>query len=451
MKFRHLMIGFILAIWIFIPIIALAGEKPVTITYWTDPRFKDVIGMEDITRNPGDFERLLADEFEALYPHVTIEVEAIPWEDMSTKVVTAIAGGNPPDILKDYLGRTTYYAYQGLLEPLDEYLPQEEKDDYIAGYWDLYTIHGRLHALPSHAWANNMVINKQIWKDAGKEDLLPDGHTWTFDEFETAVRAVAKPGELWPVGFNIMADGQGDYGYLGLIWGMGGKIYSDDYREMAINSPENVAALELMAKLNQDGLVNPGATTIPADDFNLMFWQHQIAVMSGSLAYFRLRDVARDQGNLKEPFDLDVIHWPHAPGVTNGLAIGPTGFAVFNQEDDYKREWVIKFARWLNSTDNIYTYILNSNQFPARESVEIPFLDDPAYVVINTILAEQGTEDMGLLSPAYSEVRAMYAPLMQEVLLGRRTPQAALAEIERQGNRILGRAWERLPEDIWAR
>ena len=104
----------------------------VTLVYWSDPRFTLVKGKEDQTQVVGDYEMLLAEQFMAMHPNVTIEVEALQWADLSTKVTAAIAAGSPPNVLKDYLGRTSGYAWQDLLEPLEDCPPPAELDDYSA-------------------------------------------------------------------------------------------------------------------------------------------------------------------------------------------------------------------------------------------------------------------------------------------------------------------------------
>src|SRR5699024_4684203 len=186
-----------------------------------------VEGFEDETANFGDWEKIQAEKFMEEHPHVTIEVQALTWEDLGTRVPVAIAGGTPPDLLRDYLGRTSQYAHEGVVESFDDLIPQEELDDYLETYVDMYTINGELHALPQYAWASSMPFNRAIWEEAGKADLLPeDGQvTWTFDEFDKAVRAV-NADNVYPVGVQL-AQSQGDNGLLQWFWAHGAKLYED--------------------------------------------------------------------------------------------------------------------------------------------------------------------------------------------------------------------------------
>ena len=170
-------------------VVPAMAEEPVTLRFWTDPRFRNIAGMEDKTSLPGEWEMIQAQEFMKLYPHVTIEVEVIPFEDLTVRVPAAIAAGGAPDILKDYLGRTAQYWHEGVLEPLEDLIPQDELADYLPSLVEMYTLDGHLHALPSYSWVGHLVANKAIWDEKGLGHLLPtiDNPSWTVEEFEAAI------------------------------------------------------------------------------------------------------------------------------------------------------------------------------------------------------------------------------------------------------------------------
>jgi len=413
--------------------------EPVTLVYWSDPRFTNVKGMEDITQVAGDYEMLLAEEFMKLHPNVTIEVEALKWEDLSTKVTAAIAAGSPPDILKDYLGRTSGYAWQGLLEPLEGAIPQEEYDDYLPDLIDQYTINGHLHGLPLFYWVTSMAVNRAIWDEAGATDLLPlDDGEWTFDEFEAAIRAVQKPDELWPIGLKVSSE-QGDYQYLAFPWGMGATLYPPgDYTQTALNSPEGISGIEKIVQWVNEGLIAPGATTLTGADLDNMFFSGQTAIQGYSLVFKSVLSKAIAEGRVTADIDLIYTMYPHAPGVTTGgMAAGPTGVVVFKQDDPEKLYWATEFVRYLASTELQREYSINSYQFPARISVGTPLAGDIDYEKLLKWVQEYGLSDMGLASPHYGEVRVELFPRLQAAMLGDMTAVEALAEYEEVVNAIL--------------
>ena len=76
-----------------------AEEPQITIDFWVGGGNRHIPGYD--TPNHGDWERLLAREFEKLHPNVKINVEIISFSDIEQKVNVAVAGQNPPDILYD--------------------------------------------------------------------------------------------------------------------------------------------------------------------------------------------------------------------------------------------------------------------------------------------------------------------------------------------------------------
>jgi multiple sugar transport system substrate-binding protein len=415
--------------------------EDVTLVYWSDPRFTLVKGKEDQTQVIGDYEMLLAEQFMEMHPNVTIEVEALQWADLSTKVTAAIAAGAPPDVLKDYLGRTSGYAWQGLLEPMEELVPAEELADYLPDLIDQYTIDGHLHGLPLFYWITAMSGNKAIWDAAGATDLLPlDDGEWTFEEFEAALKAVQKEDELWPLGLQVASE-QGDYMYLAYPWGMGATLYPPgDYSVSALNSPEGVAGVQKIIDWVNAGLIEPGATTIIGDDLNNMFYAGQTAIMGNSLAAKTSLDIAKQDGRVSVEVDLFFTMFPHAEGVKTGaMAAGPTGVVVFKQDDPAKRYWAAQFARFLASPDLQREYAINANQFPSRKSVGTPLAGDPDYERLLAWVQEYGLSDMGLASPNYYEMRVQLFPHLQAAMLGEKTAEEALADYEAAANEVLGR------------
>jgi ABC-type glycerol-3-phosphate transport system substrate-binding protein len=414
----------------------------VSLVYWSEPRFQNVKGKEEQTKNsPSDYERLLASDFMAQNPNVTIEAEALAWEDLVTKVAAAIAAGTPPDVLKDYLGRSSKYANQDLLEPLESAIPQGVYNDFLPSLRGLYTIKGHLHALPVYFWITSIWGNTLPFKEANAEDKMPnpDG-TWTPEQFTSALEALAVPDKRWPLGLQFSSE-QGDYTRLGFFWANGAVLYKDgDYSKTAFNSPEAVEALARLVEWNNSGYIVPGATTIPLQDLDNAFYQGQVVIGGGNPGNYTLLETAQKEGRVTVDWEPFYALFPQKEGVKSaGLAAGPTGVMVFKQGEDAKRTAAVDFATFLVGPDLEKEYAINSNQFPTRTSAGNPFEGDEVMSRYVEWSQKYGVEDMGLGSPAYAEVRVVMVPLLQAALLGKMTPEEALAEYEKQANEILAK------------
>ena len=419
---------------------ASEGGK-IVITYWPQPLVKNIEGMEELTPNPGDYEKILARRFMEMHPEVEIRVQSVSWDDMTTKVPTAVMAGRGPDIVSDYLGRTSGYAYKGWLEALEDDIPTDELADYHEDWIAQYTIDGHLHGLPGYAWLNLLVVNRAIWDDAGKGDLIPglDDPTWTVDEFRQACEAVAKPGKFWPVGLSLASE-QGDYNRFSYLWGFGARFYENgDYANPRLNSETGVKGMEFLLELLEKGFIQPGPTTTKDDFIEGLIWTGKVGMMGSSLMFWNLTEIAQKEGRVKTRMDLTLATYPSVSGVKAGLAMGPSGHVVFKQSDPAKRKWAIEFARYMSSPEVIEAFCRNCGQLPSRRSVANPLPDDPFYTACLSIMKEHGVEDMGLTSPYYYDIRVELTDQMQAALLGEKTAAKALADYEKNARKIIAR------------
>jgi len=413
--------------------------EPVTITYWTDPALAKPITLPEFTELAA-FETWQAEQFMEMYPHVTIEVRGLDWPDLSTVVPTALAAGDPPDILKDYLGRTSGYGNQEVTVDLFTLLPQEEIDDLLPSLVDLYTIDGKLHAMPTYFWNHAMIVNKALFDEAGLGDMIPtDDRDWTMDEFHAALAAIkaADIGVDAPFTLQVASE-QGDYNFHQFIWGAGGEVWNADCTP-GFDNPNTLVGLEFVNTLYQEGLINPDATTASQADHDNNFFTGRSAVIGGGMGVLN-NTIGNAVKNGETTVDIDpvVVTYPHAEGEVPGLGVGPSGFVVFDKgRSDYEMEWVTNFLLYLNSTEAEITYTQNNAQFPARISAGVPLEDDANYALTLELIQERGTENLGLACPGFGEVRVAQPPHWQAMFLGQETPEEALAALSAEAEFIL--------------
>lgn len=95
------------------------------------------------------FDRVSAD-YMAENPSVTIVREQIPWDDYmsGTKMTVAFASNEGPDIFMVSDALFLKYANSAVLAPLDSYLSDTVREDFIQSSLDAATIDGKLYAIP---------------------------------------------------------------------------------------------------------------------------------------------------------------------------------------------------------------------------------------------------------------------------------------------------------------
>ncbi len=421
----------------------------IIIEYWHQPMVTTVPGLEDEVREVGDFERYLARQFMAENPDIVIRTQCLNWEDLPRKVPISVLGGRPPDVLMDFVGRTSGFWYQGVLEPLDEVIADSREDfqpQLLAGSL-LADPQGvrRLHAVPLCGWVQVLALNRAAWDVQGLGHLLPtrEDPRWTWDQFETAMGAIAGP-SVTPLGMQVASE-QGDYRVLQFFWAFGAEVYHDrDYSRVALNSPQGVEALGWLVAAKKKGWIQPNVATAGYGFFD-MFWRGQtVAIPSGVSVHQAHQNAVRD-GKVTADFngdgqaDMDIFYTlpPTRPGVTLSLPVATNGLAVFRQTDPAKRKAVMRFVRYLSSNQSIGRYARASQMLPSRTSVGDIFADQPAVSGILSLASRCDVADMGATSPYYYDIRKRLPTYLQAAFLELKTPAEALAGFERESRGVL--------------
>lgn len=97
-----------------------------------------------------------------------VKIQTQQWQDITTKVTTALATSTPPDVLD--LGNTQvsgFAATGGLLDLTPYKKRLEQGQTWLAGLADPATIGGKLYAVPAFAGDRAVIYNKKIWAAAG--------------------------------------------------------------------------------------------------------------------------------------------------------------------------------------------------------------------------------------------------------------------------------------------
>lgn len=210
------------------------------------------------------------DKFEAENPGIKLNLEVVSWNDVYTVVDTRIASGQAPDILN--IDVFANYASEGLLEPVSQWCPEELYNDFFPSFIAQSVMDDTVWAVPDLASARALYYNVDIFEEVGIE--VPA--TWA--ELEDACQAIIDfyDGEIYPWGIDMTTDeGQAAFAYY--TWGNGGG-FVDANGEWAVNSAENVEAIEFALSLVENGYTNPNPATQTRYDLQDMFAAGKLAM-----------------------------------------------------------------------------------------------------------------------------------------------------------------------------
>ncbi|WP_405774201.1 extracellular solute-binding protein [Streptomyces sp. NBC_00859] len=185
---------------------AKGGGKGRTLTVWV---------MQD-DYSPESLKAMKQEFTDRTGAKVTMETQS--WDGIATKLTTALATANPPDVLD--LGNTQVasYASSGGLMDLTSYAKDlKQGQDWLPGLEDPSTVDGRLYAVPGFAAARAVIYNRTMWQKAGVNKPPK-----TYAELGSALRKVKAanraadfsafylPGQHWATGLQFIWDAGGE-------------------------------------------------------------------------------------------------------------------------------------------------------------------------------------------------------------------------------------------------
>jgi ABC-type glycerol-3-phosphate transport system substrate-binding protein len=226
--------------------------------------------------------------FKSAHTDINVEyfnVTGIDHEEVASKILSMVAAGQQLDLGYSATEAAQLYAGQGLSQALDDYVLAAEADlaEYFADVHpslvEAFMYEGSLYQLPFDFNAANMYYNTKLFAEAGFEHPASD---WTRDQFLEIAKAITKKdasgqtetfgyawtNRLWGswmpwifvAGGNLLTEERAPGGEW--LWE---KFYQDDpaavgrgggwrWTAPQANHPANVAALEFVAMMTQEGI-----------------------------------------------------------------------------------------------------------------------------------------------------------------------------------------------------
>ena len=372
----------------------------------------------------------LTAEFNATHKNITVTPHFSGNSDYALqKVLTAIAGGKPPDISYLYGSWAANIAKSPKTVDLNEFIKRDSSTFNWNDFWpaerESATVKGKVVGMPALVDNLALVYNKKMFAQAG---LAAPTASWTWSDFENAALKLTNPGQK-KFGWAYVADGSEDtvWRYWALLWQAGGSILSPDGKKAAFDSPAGVKAMSLIQRLVQ-------AKAIYDDNGN----QNYLGLFaSGHIGML-----------FTGPWDLTQIQDGGAaygvqilPGDQNHQTIsGPDIWTVFDNGDARKQaSW--EFLKWFNSPEVNLKWSLLTGDLPVRAAVlKLPnykqFLDKYPGVGVWADNLKNATQ-VRPVTAVYPKISNVVGQSIVSVLLGKSQPQQALSQAAQQTNSIL--------------
>ncbi|WP_255452141.1 ABC-type glycerol-3-phosphate transport system, periplasmic component [Sporosarcina sp. ANT_H38] len=395
------------------------SEEKDTITFWHP------YGSES-----GDAIAAVIEEFEK--QNSTIKVNAVyianQGEGQNEKLLTAIAGGNPPDVAYFDRFEINSWASQGSLEDLTAMAEEAEitKDRYYPFAWEEASYDGKLYGIPTTTDARLVYYNKDHFKEAG---LDPENLPKTIEELERAAEKLTiKNGKRFErIGF-IPWYSQG--WFYGWGWSFGGSFYDEETNTPTANDPKNVEALEWITDFAQKYDVEDISGFTDSQGAGAMdpFLTEQISMkIDGNFGVANIE-------KFKPDLNYGVFPIPTPSGTNHATWSG--GWSVVMPKGTKNKEAAWEFLEFFGGevAQKIYNEIYTS--FSVIDSVndEIGYKEDPIFKQFIDILPESNSRPVMTEGSLYwNEL----ATAVENSIRGIGTPEENLIKVNEKVSKAL--------------
>ena len=366
--------------------------------------------------------------FQKTHPGVTVKLVEIPWSGGPEKLDVAVESKTYPDIVRGPL--RVQYIQQGVIEPLNDYLSDADKKDYLPNAINGYTINGKLYGFPFYMTSMTLLLNLDLFQKRGITP--PKNGIWTWNEFIAACKKLT---------FDANGDGKIDtYGFAAsamppnehlwpFLYTEGARLL-DDKGDFGFSTPSALKALKQLQSLTTNKeLSMPFASGYGDPDIYMMFKNGKIGICAvGAWAVAAVRE---DVPAMK----VGTAYYPVGSSGKFCNAGSISAYYIFKQTNKEKLKVLVDFAKMLTSTAE-QKKLTNYGTFPTRKSAKGIYNSDPAMKLLENGLAQV------VLPPATSQIDKLTDEVSREiqlVLLGRMTPEQGMKEAERKIERILSR------------
>ncbi len=435
-KISNFLVGVVLALLVLATPMAFGQEKVVLrFTHWWGGALKYI----------PDY---WIEGFERENPGVKVEQTVVGFAEFAEKVLRELAAGVAPDLIEYNEGPHTKWILYDQILNISPYIERDKVDidsiwpGTLNGYRDWWAKND-VYGFPILVTTGALKYNRDMYREVGLS--FPEPATWTVERFMADCKKLTR---------DIDADGKIDvYGVEpgGLSWGwyaalysFGAEIFSKDYKEFLLDSPEAIEYLQWASDLVWKYEIASSPLAAPA--IGDLFLAKKVAMRqestTGMMAY------VGPKATVKIPFDWSAIRFPKkvrygVVPVTNGVLINKN---TKHKEEAWKflKYVLTEGTAWLS--DELHwppVYATEENLEKYYEPFPYaPYDVRPCYYNLD----EKDIEGHTMSYPAFPVWNDMQIVINREdslVMLGKKTAQEAFEASMPKARKIFDEFWEK--------
>ena len=377
----------------------------------------------------------LAAEFEAENPGIRVKpIYSGGYPESLTKALSATKSNDAPTMSVLLAAEIHTLIDEDALVPFDAFIRTREDRAWVTGFYPAFMessqAGGKIWSIPFQRSTVVLYWNKEMFIEAG---LDPNKPPTTWKELLVYAQKLTKrdpSGRITQWGVEIPSSGTPHWLFQGLTTTNGVQLMNAAGTETYYDRPEVVEALQYWVdlvtkyKVHPEGIVNWGTT--PRDFFErktAMIW-----TTTGNLTNVR--------NNAK--FEFGVAMLP--ANKRRGSPTGGGNFYLFKQAKPEQQAAAVQFIKWITSSARAAQWGIDTGYVATRpDAWETPALkkyvaDFPEAAVardqLQYTVPELSTHDNERVTKALNDG-------LQAALTGGKTPAQALADAQREADRLL--------------
>ena len=374
-----------------------------------------------------DFFTSASGEFEAAHPGDRVAVQFVPWASAHDQFVTAIGGGQVPDVAEMGSTWTPEFGDIGALEPAD--LGDDgsaASDRYVPSLVEGATVDDTAYGIPWYAGARALIYRTDVLASHG----LSDPTTW--DELLTVGRAIRDRTGMAAIG----VAGNAAHYVLPMVWQNGGEIA---YRKGGVwrsgmSSPEAIAAVQFYADLYRSERFAPaGALSWNARDVRKAFEAGDLAMMIGGA--WDLRPLLSAHPELAGKVGTALL--PAGPSGDRDSFAGGSHLVVFSGTK--KAATARRYLDFLLDPGRVAAFTTKIGFLPgARDALAAATPADPLYRTFSAQLEDHSRTYPPTREWGGFEADGLFTSAVQQVMAGKRTAAQAMKDVAKAMDAAFG-------------
>jgi ABC-type glycerol-3-phosphate transport system substrate-binding protein len=381
-----------------------------------------------------DFFAWNIEEFKKASPNITVKTELLPHDSTwFAKLDAALIAGTQPDVVQGPVSEVARYVPSGVVSPIDDHMPAEDKKDTMPLILKESTFNGKNYLWPWRiAFGGGVWLNGTLWKKNGVGELLPKGETrdWSLEDCYKGLKAntVVKDGQ--PETYGTAFQTQVAYSLNQFLFSHGARLFNEDETEFVMATPEAVEGLEWLANLElKDKFAVPGSAARDAAAAAKLFNEQKIGLIPSE-------GIGTAPPNLRDAFEWLWARPPAKAGKTPAVMTNIHGHFVLQQKDSGRTAAAHEYTRFIVRPEALEVS-LRIGLPPARQSLWAKVTDpnQKAGLRFTDIMIGFGRR------ASAAEINFTLMPRMyQAVFSGQKAPKQALEDLKRDADKAIKNA-----------